>query len=145
MANQWNAVIATQTVAFRGTSSVGVKAFSTALPQVRALGDAVYGVKVAGGISGTFGVFVVGYVGGTTYVLAGVTNITAAGNYILYPVGYSSTGAPGIPGDVQASVAGIHRLDRVVPPSHVAFQSAVATVGISASCTVSAVMYAHAT
>ena len=144
MANPFNAIIAVQTANWRGSSVVTVRGTTALSAQnVRAIAGACYGLKVSGGVSGTFGVFALGYVGGSTYVLAGVTNVTAAGNYIFYPVGYSSTGAPGVPGDIQSSVSILNRIDQIVPPSHIVFQSAVATVGISAACTVGLVMTAR--
>jgi hypothetical protein len=136
MANQFNQIIATQTVAFRGLSQVGVRTGNINYPNSRTITGAVYSLLVTGGISGTFGVNVVGIIGGATYTIAGVTAITAAGSYILYPVGYSSTGAGGAVGAVSAGVNAIHRIDHIVPPYYVGFQSAVATVGISANCTV---------
>ena len=142
MANQWNSTIATQTVAFRGTSSVEVRDISTAFPNLRVVSGAVYGLNVAGGVSGSFGVHVVGMVGGFTYTIAGLTAISAVGNYILYPTGYSSTGAlQGVGTGLPLSDA--NRIDQTVPPVSVNFQSGVATAGISANCTVSASLYVN--
>lgn len=138
MANQWTGVIATQTVAFRGTSTVGVLGINNTFPQARALEQAVYGVSITGGISGSFAVLVRGRIGGVPYLIAGLTAITAAGAFILSPIGYSNTNGTVIPLPLAPgiSVDGVHRIDRVVAPSDVLFQSGVATAGISANCTV---------
>ena len=141
MPKQWNGVLATQTVPFRGTSTVSVLNTTTASPNFRTISDAAYAVNVAGGISGSFGVHVIGTVGGVTFVVAGVTAIGAVGNFVLYPVGYSSTGAAGAVGAVSVGVNAIHRLDHLLPPLTVAFQSGVATAGISANCTVSGTLH----
>lgn len=138
MANQWNAQIATQTVVFRGTSAVRVHQANPAFPKGRIITGAVYGLNVVGGVSGSFGVHIIGNIGGSTYIVAGVTAISAAGVYVLYPVGYTSTGAnTGIPSS-SPGLGDMNRLDQYIPPEVVAFQSGVATAGISANCTVSA-------
>ena len=74
-------------------------------------------------------------------MIAGVSAVSAAGNYMLYPVGYSSTGAAGAVGAVSTGVDGINQIMWTVPPTAVIFQSGVATAGISANCTVSAVLH----
>lgn len=138
MANQWTGVIATQTVAFRGTSTVGILGANNTFPQSRSLENAVYGVSITGGISGSFAVLVRGRIGGVPYLIAGLTAIAAAGAFVLSPIGYSNTNgsvitlplAPGV------SVDAVNRIDRIVTPSDVLFQSGVATAGISANCTV---------
>jgi hypothetical protein len=140
MARQWNGTLATQTVAFRGTSTVAVLNTTTSAPNFRAISGAAYSLVVAGGISGSFGVHILGYAGNTTFVLAGVTAISTAGNRILYPVGYSSTGAAGAVGAILLSTVDINRIDQDITPTHVVFQSGVATVGISAHCTVGAML-----
>ena len=142
MANQWNGTIATQTVAFRGLSQVFVRSTNSTFPNHRTITDAVYSMVVTGGISGTFGVNVVGHLGsasGATFIIAGLTALTAAGNYILFPFGYSSTGAGLLA--YAPSKESLVTLDKIVPPTYVGFQSAVATVGISANCTVSVALH----
>lgn len=138
MANQWNSPIATQTVVWRGTSTVETLDISNAFPAARALNQAIYGLNITGGVSGNFSVAVVGHVGGYTYHLAGLTNISAAGSYILYPAVYGPTG--GISGTfaVGANLGDAQRLDWTVPPARVHFIANTGTAGISASCTVSA-------
>lgn len=145
MANQWSGPIATQTVTFRGTSAIGVKATSVNFPGTRAIINASYGLNVTGGVSGNFSCVVAGNIGGTTYLLAGITAVTAAGKYILFPVGYSSNGAVSAIPPVAASVGGglgdMMRLDQTVPPSYVYLIANTGTAGISANCTVSAVLH----
>lgn len=140
MPNQWNAVIATQTALFRGTSTVGVKGTNQNFPSARSLASAVYGLNVTGGVSGSFSVMVVGNIGGYSYYLAGISAVSAAGNYILQPIGYSSANGLPITPPLAPTVdmAGINRLDMIVPPSSVQFAPGVLTAGISAACTVSA-------
>ena len=140
MARQWSGRLATQTAHFRGVSTVNVLTTATAMPQFRMITAAVYDLVVTGGVSGSFGVQVLGQVNGTTYIIAGLTAVTAAGKKIMYPVGYSSTGAAYVPGAANAGAGSedINRLDMILPPFQVAFESGVATAGISASCTVNA-------
>lgn len=141
MPKQWTGTLATQTVAFRGTSRVDIMSAGAGSQNFRTISSAAYSLAVTGGVSGSFGAHILGYLGNTTAVLSGVTAISAVGTYILYPVGYSSTGAQGAVGAVSAGVNAINRIDNVVPPTAVIFQSGVATAGISASCTVSAVLH----
>lgn len=144
MATHWTGTIATQTVAFRGTSQVQARATATTLPSSPVLDKAIYSLNVAGGISGSFGVHVIGWVAGASYILAGITACNAAGRYILYPVGYSSSGLGTLVGATTIPPVGalgdIFTLDQTVPPSYVIFQSGVATAGISANCTVGALL-----
>ena len=137
MARFWNGTLATQTVTFRGTSTIQVLG-GGGLPNFRDITDAKYSVVVSGGVSGSFGVHVLGFVGNTTHMLAGLTAITAAGARVLYPIGYSTTGVQNVPGTVVLSLADMNHLDMSIPPSHVVFQSGVATAGISATITVGA-------
>jgi len=78
--------------------------------------------------------------GNSTVVLAGVTQLSGVGTYVLYPVGYSSTGLAGAVGAV-GNVGDLNRLDWTVPPTAVIFQSGVATAGISTTMTVNAVLH----
>lgn len=140
MARHWNGTLATQTVAFRGTSRVNIMSAGAGAQNFRTISRAAYSVAVVGGISGgAWGAHILGYLGNTTVVLAGVTNLTVAGTYVMYPVGYTNTGAQGAVG-AAGLVDGMNRLDWTVPPTAVVFQSAIATVGISANMTVSAVL-----
>jgi hypothetical protein len=107
----------------------------------RTISRAAYTLVVTGGVSGSFGSHILGYLGNTTIVLAGVTGVGAVGTFVMYPVGYSSTGAQGAVGAVSSGVKDINRLDWTVPPTAVVFQSGVATAGISATCTVNAVLH----
>lgn len=141
MPKQWNGQLATQTVVFRGTSRVDVMSAGAGSQNFRTISRAAYSLVVTGGVSGSFGAHILGYLGNTTAVLAGVTAVSAVGTYVLYPVGYSSTGAQGAVGAVSSGVKDINRLDWTVPPTAVVFQSGVATSGISANCTVSAVLH----
>ena len=141
MPKQWNGVLATQTVVFRGTSRVDVMVAGAGNQNFRTISRAAYSMAVTGGISGSFGAHILGYLGNTTIVLAGVTAVGAVGTFVFYPVGYSSTGAQGAVGAVSLGVNAINRLDWTVPPTAVVFQSGVATAGISANCTVSAVLH----
>lgn len=140
MPKQWNGTLATQTVVFRGTSRVDIMSAGAGAQNFRTISRAAYKLTVTGGVSGSFGAHVLGYLGNTTIVLAGVTAVGAAGNFVFFPVGYSSTGAQGAVGAV-GNVGDINRLDWTVPPTAVIFQSGVATAGISANCTVSAVLH----
>ena len=141
MPKQWNGTLATQTVAFRGTSRVDIMSAGAGSQNFRTISRAAYSLTVTGGVSGSFGAHILGYLGNTTTVLAGVTAVGAAGTFILYPVGYSSTGAQGAVGAVSIGVNTINRIDWTVPPTAVIFQSGVGTAGISANCTVSAVLH----
>lgn len=132
----WSGQIAGQTYNWRGTSSFSIFSEVEDFPSLRVITGAAYTLRVTGGVSGTFGVVVVGNIGGSTVNLAGLTAITAAGTYVMFPVGYSSTGAGNAIGGVQVSM--FHRLDQLIQPSVVALQSAIATVGISAACTIHA-------
>ena len=140
MANQWSGTIATQTVAFRGTSTVFITPTFTEFPNTRTVSAAAYILGVSGGVSGSFGVTVRGRIGreaqGANISLAGVTAISASGDYVLFPYGYSVSGI----GTLSNQVDVLQRIDQIVPPSSVIFQSGVATAGISAYCIVSAVM-----
>ena len=137
MARYWNGTLATQTVVFRGTSTIQVLG-GNGMPNFRNISDARYSVIVSGGVSGSFGVHVLGFVGTTTYMIAGLTALTAAGARILYPVGYSTTGVQNVPGTVVLSKGDMHLIDMTIPPSHVVFQSGVATAGISATIAIGA-------
>ena len=140
MANRWNAPIATQTVVFRGTSTVSVLQTSDEFPTFKAFSDARYFLSVTGGVSGNFSVVVGGNVGGQTVFLAGVTALTAAGQYALFPIGYSSNGTVlAVP--TAQNYSEIFTYAGVVPPTHVQFTANTGTAGISASCTVRAALY----
>lgn len=140
MPKQWNGTLATQTAHFRGTSRVDVMVAGAGAQNFRTISRAAYALRVTGGVSGTFGAHILGYLGDTTAVLAGVTAVTAAGTFVFYPVGYTNTGVAGAVG-AAGLVDGMNRLDWTVPPTAVIFQSAIATVGISAACTVGAVLH----
>ena len=141
MPRQWNGTLATQVVAFRGTSRTDIMVAGAGAQNFRTISRAAYSMAVTGGISGSFGAHILGYLGNTTIVISGVTAISAAGTYVFYPVGYSSTGAAGAVGAIALGVDSINRLDWTVPPTAVIFQSGIATAGISANCTVSAVLH----
>src|SRR3990167_11506859 len=100
MPKQWNGVLATQTVVFRGTSRVDVMVAGAGNQNFRTISRAAYSMAVTGGISGSFGAHILGYLGNTTIVLAGVTAVGAAGPFFFFPVGYSSTGAQGAGGAI---------------------------------------------
>jgi hypothetical protein len=140
MAKQWNGTLATQTVHFRGTSAVSVLNTSTAQPNLRTLSSAAYCLQVTGGVSGSFGCHILGRVGGVTVITAGVTGVGAAGNYVLYPIGYSSTGAAAAVGAV-GGLGDFHRVDQILPPQTVVFQSGIATAGISATLALHAALH----
>ena len=136
MSKQFNALIADQRVIFRGTSRVGIS--TSTMPSFRAITGAIYGLSVSGGISGSFGVAVYGHVGGTTYLVAGLTTITTSGTRILYRGTYSQTGVVNPLETVAGTTATIP--GQTVPPSLVEF-SAVGianAIGISAYIAVSA-------
>ena len=141
MAQQFNSIIATQSVIFRGTSVIDILSTTTALPVFRAIAGSAYAVTLSGGQSGTFGVVVKGSLGGTTYTIAGVTALTAVGNFMLYPTTYDEDGAEELQ-STAITVAG-HRIDQIVPPSTVEFSVAgiANTLGVSTVATVSAVLY----
>ncbi len=131
MAKQFNAIIATQNVHFRGTSSI---------PVTNANFKAITGARYAANVTGTSGLFsiqIVGSIGGTTYTIAGLTSITS-GNHMLYPQTY---GANGVVNAIEgAKSIATQQIDSIVPPSHVVFESIVATAGISTTAVVSAVI-----
>ena len=137
MSKQFNAIIADQRVIFRGSSSVGIS--TSTMPSFRSITGAVYGVNITGGISGSFGVHVVGSVGGTTYIVAGLTTL-GAGSFILYPAQYETSGAMS---DLETTTGlTTHRYDNLIPPSLVVFEAggAANAIGISATIEVSAVI-----
>ena len=140
MAQQWNAIIAKQIVPFRGTSAISIVDTAPGFPNFRAITGAAYAVNVSGGVSGSFGVHVLGSIGGTTYTLAGLTTL-AAGSFVLYPTFWTNAGAQSAT-ETALTIAS-NRIDQIVPPSVVVFQSATATAGISATITVSAALYAN--
>jgi hypothetical protein len=140
MPRQWNGTLATQVVPFRGSSTVDILAAGTAGTNFRTISGAVYALNVAGGVSGSFGAHILGMVGGVTFMVAGNTAISAVGNYIMYPTGYSHTGAlQGLGSFIDQGAA--NRIINFVPPVKVVFQSGVATAGISANCTVYATLH----
>lgn len=153
---QWVGRIAGQSVHFRGTSTVGVQDIATPgrVFSNRALSSAVYVARVTGGVSGSFGITVIGKLGshgsaalpnpgiasGTTFALAGVTGIGAAGNFVLFPYNYGIDGK-GVLGVTAGTGDLLYRIDQTLPPTNVAFESGVTTAGISAHCIVSALLY----
>ncbi len=140
MSKQFNAIIADQAVEFTGVTSISIP--TSLMPNFRAITGSAYGVNVTGGVSGTFGVYVIGSIGGSTYTIAGLTTV-AAGTQILYPAQYENDGSESL----LETIVGVTttRLDQLVPPSRVVFEvtggDADAT-GVSANITVSAVIYA---
>lgn len=140
MPQQFNAIIATQTDHFRGTSGIQIKDEVPNWPNYRSIAGAAYAVSVTGGVSGSFGVHIIGSLGGSTYTLAGLTSL-AAGNFVLYPTAYTAAGAE--PDTEAVKSIATNEIHNIVPPSVVVFQSAVATVGISATITVSACINAR--
>lgn len=141
MAQQFNAIIAQQTDHFRGTSAIEILSTTNALPNFKAITGSAYAVTLSGGQSGSFSVHILGSIGGTTYIVAGLTALTAAGDYMLYPATYLTTGAMDA---LEAAIAVADvTLDKIVPPSTVVFESGVATAGISTNATVSAVLYSN--
>ena len=155
MPSQWAGRIAGQSVHFRGTSTVGAQAFNSVTGNRpfsnRALTKAVYVARVTGGVSGTFGISVIGTIGmhgtallpnanlaGTTVLIAGATTIAAAGTFVLVPYNYGIDGK-GFVGTT-ATTPIYQGIDQAVPPAYVAFESNIATVGISAHIVVNALM-----
>lgn len=138
MANQWSGTIATQTAHFRGTSTVNIAKTFTEFPNFRAINGAHYAAEVIGGVSGTFAILVIGYIGGITVTIAGNTNMGSAtvGKMLLYPTVYGTTMFEQQPGTAISAASRI--IVDSVPPAHVAFQSSVATAGVSANCIVRA-------
>lgn len=141
MPNQFNASIANQTVVFRGTSTIDVKANTVNFPNVRAIAGAAYVLRVTGGVSGNFGCIVLGRIGdvaGSTVMLSGITNVSAAGTYILTPFGYSGGATGTLLDPTSVSI----KIDQIVPPSHVVLQATAApTAGISANCSIAAALW----
>jgi len=140
MAQHFNGIIATQTDHFAGVSTVDVRGKVPNMQGFRSLSNSVYGVEVTGGVSGTFGVFVIGSVGGATYVIAGSSARTAAGSTILYPATYDADGVLNAPETNKAVTT--QEINYFVPPTHVVFSGASAAnnFGVSAAITVSAVL-----
>ncbi len=141
MSKQFNAIIADQRVIFRGSSTVGIS--TSTMPNFRAITGAAYAVNVTGGISGSFGVMVLGQLGGITYHLAGLTSL-AAGSFMMYPATYNGAGALNIL-ETTVTVANYRGLDQLIPPQSVLFEAggAANAIGISATIEVSAVIYAE--
>ena len=139
MAVTFIGLIAQQIVPFRGVSNVSVRTTATEMPAFRSLQSARYFLEVAGGISDTIDVAVIGrQYNGTTFALAGLLTINAVGKYVLYPATYSSAGAQNA---LETAIAlANHQIVDVFPPSYVSFLSSAATVGSSAHCTVTAML-----
>jgi hypothetical protein len=136
--NTFNGIIATQTDHFRGTSTISIMGQVPNFPHFKCVDDALYAMEITGGVSGSFGVLVMGNIGGTTYILAGLTSITAAGKYMITPFMYDADGGEDtIETTITTTRVQPHAL---VPPSSVSVQSGVATHGISATITVSGVI-----
>ena len=132
MAQQFNAIIATQNVHFRGVSTIAI----TNLPNFKSISGSVYSLVTTGGVSGTYACYIVGHVAGQTYAIAGITTITNIGTFILYPATYSANGSAN---QFNTSTsATTKQIDQTVPPSHVVFQGNIATAGISISAVVGA-------
>ena len=135
MAQQFNGTIAVQTAHFRGTSTINIRKVVPEMSSFRSISGAAYGINVTGGVSGSFGVLVLGHIGGITYTLAGLTTV-ASGVQLLAPATYARTGAENAT-ETAMSIE-TQQILNLVPPSYVAFQSGVATAGISAAITVTA-------
>jgi len=137
MAQQFNAIIATQTVPVRGTSAISIPGTVTALAPFRAIRSAVYSVNLAGGQSGTFSCHVLGSIGGSTYIVAGFTGLAAAaGDYVLFPASYSADGTMDA---LETTFTGAKMsITNLVPPSVCVVEGGVATHGISSTVTFSA-------
>lgn len=137
----FSGILATQTVPFRGTSTVFVHTSVPEMSNFRALRSAVYTCTVAGGVSGSFGVVVLGMVGGMTVHIAGNTTFLfdTVGQVacVLYPASYGSDGKLNA---LETATAAATQQIMSVPPYAVVFQSAIATAGISANLTVGAVL-----
>jgi len=135
MSKHFNAIIADQRVIFRGSSTVGIS--TSTLMNFRSISGAVYVANVTGGVSGSFGVNVLGRVGGITRHLAGVSAI-GAGVHVLYPATYAAAGT--LNAIETALAAATHRLDQTVVPTEVLFEAggAANAIGISATISVSA-------
>jgi hypothetical protein len=135
MANNFFGIIAQQTVPFRGTSQISVRAAAPDMPHFRALKQARYLCSVTGGVSGSFGVLVLADVGGLTWTIAGNTTV-GTGLNVLYPTTWGNDGV--VNALETATGAATQQIIDSLPPAYVAFQSAIATAGISATITVSA-------
>ena len=103
-----------------------------------AIDKTVYTAVVTGGVSGSFGVNAIGHVGGTTFYLAGVSAVTAAGKYVLFPFGYTHFGT----GAIIHLGGNLNRIDNVIPASQISYE-AVNAAGISALVTVSAAVWSR--
>jgi hypothetical protein len=81
----WNGVIASSTQNILSGSGAESGPVSAEIP-AKLFSSAVFGARVTGfttGSGGHFGVVLVGAIGGATFVIAGVTAITANGNYLM--------------------------------------------------------------
>lgn len=153
MPSQWAGRIAGQSVHFRGTSTVGAQNSNSVTGNRpfsnRVLTKSVYVARVTGGVSGSFGVTVLGQIGmhgsaaipngvvaGTTVAIAGITAIGAAGTYVLFPYNYGIDGK----GVIGYTTNLVYTIDQSTPPSAVAFESGVGTAGISAHIVVNALL-----
>jgi predicted ATP-grasp superfamily ATP-dependent carboligase len=99
----------TQTLQVGGVSYVTV---SAEVPQ-KWFRTGLFAIKTLDGVSGSFGVQIVGSVGGATFVIAGVTTVNSAASRIIGTTGGATFGIP--------------------RPMYVAFQSAGTVTGFTAS------------
>jgi hypothetical protein len=109
-------------------------------PTFKAVNDARYLLNVTGGVSGNFSVVVTGRISGLSVILAGITAIASAGQYTLFPIGYSNSGTVlAVP--TAQNLSEMLRYDTIVPPSHAQFIANTSTAGVSANCTIVASLY----
>jgi hypothetical protein len=73
-----------------GTTAVSKAVIVAAVPN-KYFSSGQFAVQATQGVSGGFAVVIVGAVGGATYIIAGRTNITAAGGWPVPPVLYVGT------------------------------------------------------
>lgn len=131
--SDFNGILATQTDHFRGTSTIDIGHIT---PNFRAIQGARYIATVSGGVSGAFSVEVVGSLGGREVVLCGLSNLVAAGDYLLYPR-IGDVGGDFL--DLETPVGTSQQTyDQLVPPSKVVFRPGDPVDGISASIVVGA-------
>lgn len=137
----FNAKLVTVSGTFSGKTTQPIRPNSQSFPNMGALDGAIYSAVVSGGLSGTIGVNVLGYVGATTYYVAGLTNISAVGKYVLYPFGYTNTGAAVVPSTAYGP-NDLHRIDTLVPGSLVTIE-AVNGGGVSTTVVFSAAAWSR--
>jgi hypothetical protein len=112
----WNGLVCGKTLdgstlsQLQGSTQVSYVSAGAAVP-AKFFSHGQFGIQLLNGVSGVFGVQIVGSVGGATYVIAGRTNISAVGGFPVPLIAYVGTsGAPvnyGIPRPAYVAFGGV--------------------------------------